>query len=142
MNPLEFYELYNGLLYANGVYNFRAEEFARVGRISNGVALQVPPERIWEDSLAVWSVLEWLRTELGAPIRVTSGYRDPAYNAAIGGAPHSQHVLGTARDIQAIGVPPSVVADTLERHPRASTLGVGRYRTFTHVDTRGRKARW
>ncbi|MGH9397363.1 MAG: D-Ala-D-Ala carboxypeptidase family metallohydrolase, partial [Terriglobia bacterium] len=30
---------------------------------------------------------------------VNSGYREPAYNAGIGGARSSQHVFGTAADI-------------------------------------------
>lgn len=47
-------------------------------------------------ALAV-NVLEPARRALG-PIRVTSGYRCPELNAAIGGAPASQHTLGEAAD--------------------------------------------
>lgn len=36
----------------------------------------------------------------GAPgVRVTSWYRDPQYNARVGGAPNSQHTLGLALDV-------------------------------------------
>jgi hypothetical protein len=35
----------------------------------------------------------------GTPLTVTSGYRNPAHNAAIGGAADSQHMLGTAVDL-------------------------------------------
>ena len=35
----------------------------------------------------------------GAPIHVTSGYRSPAVNKAVGGARNSQHMLGEAADI-------------------------------------------
>ena len=43
-------------------------------------------------------VLEPMRAKLG-PIRITSGYRSPEKNAAIGGAKRSQHMLGEAVDL-------------------------------------------
>ena len=42
---------------------------------------------------------EILRAELGEPLPIISGYRDPAYNASVGGAPHSIHTFGLAMDI-------------------------------------------
>jgi zinc D-Ala-D-Ala carboxypeptidase len=43
--------------------------------------------------------LEKLRSALGnKPIVVTSGYRSPALNAAIGGSKNSRHMLGLAVD--------------------------------------------
>ena len=48
-------------------------------------------------------VLEPVRLHFG-PVRVTSGYRSPAVNAAIGGAKSSQHVMGEAADFTVPGV--------------------------------------
>lgn len=50
------------------------------------------------------NVLEPARVSFGAPIYVTSGYRCPALNAAVGGKPTSQHLRGEAADLQVQGV--------------------------------------
>lgn len=47
------------------------------------------------------NVLEPLRVKFGAPITVTSGYRCPELNKAVGGAADSQHMRGEAADIKA-----------------------------------------
>lgn len=51
-------------------------------------------------------LLEQVREELGKPIIVSSGYRSPALNAAIGGSKQSQHMFGCAADIRALGMSP------------------------------------
>lgn len=48
-------------------------------------------------------VLQPLREHLGSPIRVVSGYRCPALNAAIGGSRTSQHMRGEAADLHLPG---------------------------------------
>lgn len=45
------------------------------------------------------NVLDPIREMWGAGIRVNSGYRNPAVNAAVGGAEKSQHLVGQAVDI-------------------------------------------
>ena len=50
------------------------------------------------------NVLEPARVSFGAPIYITSGYRCPALNAAVGGKPTSQHLRGEAADLQVKGV--------------------------------------
>jgi hypothetical protein len=44
--------------------------------------------------------LEAYRAALGAPVPILAGYRDPAWNAAGGGRPDSQHVHGTAAHVE------------------------------------------
>jgi len=44
------------------------------------------------------NVLQPLRDAMGYPINITSGYRSPALNTAIGGAVNSQHMKGEAAD--------------------------------------------
>ena len=57
----------------------------------------------WSDvdnlrELAV-SVLDPIRQAWGQPLKVTSGYRSPQLNAAVGGVPTSGHLEGCAADI-------------------------------------------
>ena len=54
--------------------------------------------------LLVRNVLDPLREALGRPITVSSGYRSPLVNRAVGGASSSQHVLGQAADIVVPGM--------------------------------------
>lgn len=51
--------------------------------------------------------LDEVRTLLGHPLRITSGYRSPALNALVGGTPESQHTQGLAADFvcPAFGLP-------------------------------------
>lgn len=90
-----------------------------------------------------FQTVEWLteiREHFDAPVKVTSGCRCVTHNAAVGGTSVSQHLLGRACDIQVKGVDPDEVADFAED---IGASGVGRYATFTHIDSRnGRMVRW
>jgi hypothetical protein len=48
--------------------------------------------------------LQPLRDAIGAPLTVSSGYRSPELNAAVGGAAKSQHMKGQAADVTAAGL--------------------------------------
>lgn len=89
--------------------------------------------------------LQVLRDDLGAAIRVSSGYRTLAYNRSIDSEDTSQHVLAKAADIIVTGHGPSEVhARILEliSGGRMAQGGVGLYPTFVHYDVRGTPARW
>jgi len=60
------------------------------------------------------AALEELQALLGAPLTITSAYRSPQLNAAVGGVPHSRHALGLAADFvcPAFG-PPLLVAQAI-----------------------------
>lgn len=57
--------------------------------------------------LLVRTVLDPIREAVGRPVLVSSGYRSPSVNAAIGGARKSQHMLGQAADIRVNGITPA-----------------------------------
>ena len=86
-------------------------------------------------------VLEAVRAHFGKPVVVNSGYRTPEYNAKIGGAVKSQHMLGMAADIHISGVKPSDVA-AYARVLMPTYGGIGIYSTFTHIDVRADMANW
>lgn len=56
--------------------------------------------------------LESARTRLGVPVIISSGYRCPALNEAVGGQPNSQHLVGEAADFiaPAFGSPSTIVS--------------------------------
>lgn len=58
-------------------------------------------QRIWEQRAHVRR-LEAYRANVGTPIRIVSGCRCPRHNKAVGGATNSQHLFGTASDIQGL----------------------------------------
>jgi uncharacterized protein YcbK (DUF882 family) len=89
-------------------------------------------------------VLDALRTKLGSAMVLTSVYRNEAHNAAVGGVQGSQHSRFCAADFQAATGNPQQWATAL-RQMREGNLfqgGIGLYKSFVHVDTRGWNADW
>lgn len=85
--------------------------------------------------------LEELRVILGKPISILSGYRCPTHNRAVGGAKHSQHLIGNASDIKVDGIRVETLAKEAER---VNFNGIGCYvrQKFVHLDVRSGRARW
>lgn len=86
-------------------------------------------------------VLQKVRTHFAKPVTITSAYRTPTRNKAVGGTVNSQHLYGLAADIKVSGVAPKTVVAYLETLlPKSG--GIGLYGSFVHVDVRKQKARW
>lgn len=67
-----------------------------------------PTEAVKKNLTAlVEKVLDPLREAWGQPIVVSSGYRSPILNRAVGGVSSSQHILGQAADIHTVSDKPS-----------------------------------
>lgn len=114
--------------------NFKRKEFAC--KCSCGLGLgesDINPELI--------EVVQDVRDTFDKPIVINSGLRCEKHNKRVGGAPRSQHLLGTAADIRVQGVEPIEVYRYLAaKYPKK--FGIGNYKNFTHIDVRTNKARF
>lgn len=77
--------------------------------------------------------LQALRDRLGKPLIVRFAYRSPRHNRAVGGAPASKHMLGTAFDIAMSNYDPAAFAQAARA---VGFLGFGTYPRsgFMHID--------
>jgi hypothetical protein len=125
-----------------GVRYFTADEvFYRGARDAKLQLNSDPPRSLWPSLLAVTKVADEARHRLGKGLRINSAYRNAAYNRAIGGASASIHMRGGALDLS--GSPATL--HRILKEMRAEGLfrgGIGRYKTFCHVDVRGKNADW
>lgn len=86
-------------------------------------------------------LLEEVRIEVSAPIIINSGYRTPAHNKKVGGATNSYHMLGVAADISCARIPVQKLYDICAARLNGWG-GLGKYKSFVHVDIRPTKSRW
>lgn len=82
------------------------------------------------------SRLEAIRRLVGKPIVITSGYRCPAINQKVGGAPNSYHTKGMAADI--------LLNRSEQKKAKLAAWqgGYGQAKDWCHLDVRPYVARW
>jgi zinc D-Ala-D-Ala carboxypeptidase len=107
------------------VAEFEASESAARAGLDNRL-----PRELLAGARATAAMLERVRAALAAaagrecPVVITSGYRSPALNLAIGGVPHSDHTRARAADVLVPRFgPPAAVARALA--PHLDALGIG-----------------
>lgn len=88
--------------------------------------------------LKVMNELEKIRIDYGNPIKITSGYRPPAINKAVGGASQSRHIQGDAVDIAPVSGDLSSFQEYIDRNWYGA-LGYGARKGFVHIDCRNGK---
>ena len=104
-----------------------------------------PTQKLWAKIGPTARILDRARELLGAPIVTLSVYRSPEYNRRIGGATHSEHMNFTAIDFQVkASSGPAEWAGVLREMRQSGQFkgGIGVYRSFVHVDTRGSNTDW
>ena len=80
--------------------HFTLAEFERSATATaNGIDNRVPSQYVPALEQLCKTILEPLRAFAGQPIIISSGYRSPALNKAVGGVANSQHMTGQAADI-------------------------------------------
>jgi len=86
-------------------------------------------------------MVQKLRDAIDSPLKVNSWYRCKIYNAKVGGAKKSKHLLCIATDIRAR-------RGTKRRRlllrfaAQIGFTGIGYYKNFIHLDSRPKPARW
>lgn len=105
----------------------------------------LPPRAMWRQMVPTLRVIDRVAMELGQPVAdIVSAYRCPVYNATCPGAKSgSYHQANVAVDVQFSSQPAMVAQATRSLRSRGLFQGgVGRYPTFTHIDTRGENVDW
>jgi len=118
---------------------------------------QFPQQELPTDGLVNWApqanravdpkllniVLE-IAQRFGRPLTITSGYRDPGYNASVGGAKKSQHMKRKAVDISGAGMNQSDRLNIIGIASSLGIIGIGVYEGGSlHFDNRdGARAGW
>lgn len=114
--------------------------------VRGNVHNQIPPKSMWPSVTKVLRVTDRLSDYLGEKVgAIVSAYRSPAYNARCPGArSQSMHMRNMALDLKFKNSSPSRVAATAKamRDRGMFSGGIGRYGSFTHVDTRGENVDW
>lgn len=102
-----------------------------------------PPIQYYDNIAKVATELQKLRDAIGRPIKITSGWRSPEHNKAVGGAKNSQHLYGKAADIKVLFVHSREVPIWAGRYTKFQGFGVS-YSTnsITHLDIRDIWAIW
>lgn len=126
-----------------GVKHFTADELFFHGASDETLRLNTdPPKELWKNMIPTALVADEAREKLGTSLAVRSAYRSPAYNRRIGGARASQHMRFCALDL-GTATPAKLYKILLEmRRDGKFKGGLGLYRSFVHVDTRGVNANW
>lgn len=118
-----------------------APHFKTRGRTKNSL----PPKNQWKQMAATLKVVDKMVVKMNAPLReITSAYRSPRYNRAVGGKSRSYHMQNIALDLKFRGVS-AYHANYVAKQLRGQGVfkgGVGRYPSFTHIDTRGTNVSW
>ena len=105
----------------------------------------IVPQEYADNLIELCQNLEEIRSVVGKPIYIVSGYRTPAYNKKCGGAKSSQHLFAKAADIRVKGLESEqlkLIIEDLIESGKVKQGGLSAYSSFVHYDIRGKRARW
>src|SRR4028119_426177 len=104
---------------------------------------RMPPNQATVDAIVrIAKLAQRARDRIGRPFIITSWYRPPAINYAVGGAAYSRHLIGDAMDFTCEGLSGNQLYWFLEPWWPG---GLGRYTQYPHlchIDARSYRARW
>ena len=111
-----------------------------------GVKNTLPPRKMWKKIIPTLKAVDELCDQIGLPIdEMLSAYRCPDYNKAVRGNRGSYHMTNQAIDVvfkRTSAWRVARAAKHLRDDKKAFKGGIGLYRGFVHIDTRGENANW
>lgn len=146
------YAEFDAFIKGLGLRYFSTDEFLVLGGAHNSPGSPCagknayPPRGLWNNIAETAKVLDTFRHRVGKAIVITNAYRTAAYNACLPDtAATSRHVVFNALDfkVENMAAPEAAMALRVLRDREGLFVGgIGRYNSFTHVDTRGSNATW
>lgn len=118
--------------------NFALNEFA----CKDGTPV---PKELQANAMELAKNLQVLRDYINAPIHLSSAYRTPKHNKAVGGEDDSYHLKAMAGDLTTKKYTPKqlkAIILKLIAEGKMKQGGIGLYKGFVHYDIRGWAARW
>lgn len=118
-----------------------APHFKTRGKVKNSI----PPKKMWKQIGPTLKVVDKLSDAIGLPIKeILSAYRSPEYNKAVRGNRGSYHMTNQAVDVVFNKSAWRVAKTARDLRDKNKTFegGIGTYRGFVHIDTRGKNADW
>ncbi|MDJ0658194.1 MAG: D-Ala-D-Ala carboxypeptidase family metallohydrolase [Crocosphaera sp.] len=125
-------------------FQAKVSKYFSVGEVAHQDRRRIPTDNtIKQNVFTLAQELDKVREAWGSPIIVTSWYRPPAINRAVGGASNSQHLYGKAADIRPVQGDVYQFQDWLDKTAwQNKALGYGAKKGFVHLDLRPGHIRW
>lgn len=117
--------------------NFSLEEFL-LSQTATRQGIDMTPPQAVIDNLQELVVLclQPLRDHLGGSVFISSGYRPPELNVAIGGSATSEHCNGNAADFTVVGFTPFEVCEAIKELRLPYDQNIHEFGRWTHLGIR------
>lgn len=113
--------------------HFARQEFERSDWAARNGIDNTVPAALLPNLQRIAQLLEDVRRAIGVSIHISSGYRCPSVNAAIGGAKNSAHMEARAADINADGLTPRQLAGYIAGSPLAFDKVIMEFGQWCHI---------
>ena len=113
--------------------NFTYEEMIASETAARHNIDNTPPNEVLMNLRRLALFLEDVRKVLDKPIQISSAYRSPLANEAVGGKKTSQHCRGAAADIKVKGMTPNQVVQAIIKSGLPYDQVIREFDSWTHV---------